>query len=175
EFRSGFRAPSRKFKILAIPNVFSYRKSYEHGFTKKYDGPKLCAKSSFNQFFMHRLENSKYWPFPTYSPMGSRSSTVREKMRRSYTLRKIACEVKFRSIFHAPSQKFKILVIPNVLAHGSRMSMISRKNATVINFVFCFRKNYNITCSRSDYSIELPTFLRLIKSTNISTDYFHQY
>ncbi|RWW06603.1 hypothetical protein GW17_00030055, partial [Ensete ventricosum] len=26
--------------------------------------------------------------------------------------------VKFRSIFHAPSQKFKILAIPNILAHG---------------------------------------------------------
>ncbi|RRT34965.1 hypothetical protein B296_00026890 [Ensete ventricosum] len=27
-------------------------------------------------------------------------------------------KVKFRSVFHAPSQKFKILVIPNVLANG---------------------------------------------------------
>ncbi|RWW49555.1 hypothetical protein BHE74_00044262, partial [Ensete ventricosum] len=26
--------------------------------------------------------------------------------------------VKFRSIFHASSRKFKVLVIPNVLAHG---------------------------------------------------------
>ncbi|RRT44594.1 hypothetical protein B296_00044258, partial [Ensete ventricosum] len=26
--------------------------------------------------------------------------------------------VEFRSVFHAPSQKFKILAIPNVLAHG---------------------------------------------------------
>ncbi|RWV97772.1 hypothetical protein GW17_00039419, partial [Ensete ventricosum] len=31
---------------------------------------------------------------------------------------KVACKVQFRSIFHASSQKFKILVIPNVLAHG---------------------------------------------------------
>ncbi|RWW61835.1 hypothetical protein BHE74_00031077, partial [Ensete ventricosum] len=59
EFRSIFRAPSRKFKILAIPNVLAHGKSYEHGFMKKYDGYKLCAKSrtksSFDQFFMHRL------------------------------------------------------------------------------------------------------------------------
>ncbi|RRT60669.1 hypothetical protein B296_00032660 [Ensete ventricosum] len=32
--------------------------------------------------------------------------------------RKVTCKVSFRSIFRAPSQNFKILVIPNVLAHG---------------------------------------------------------
>ncbi|RWV80364.1 hypothetical protein GW17_00058381 [Ensete ventricosum] len=44
-------------------------KSYEHSFTKKSDGHKLCAKSraksSFNQFFVHRLGILKYWPFKT--------------------------------------------------------------------------------------------------------------
>ncbi|RRT57159.1 hypothetical protein B296_00005288 [Ensete ventricosum] len=43
EFRSIFRAPSRKFKILAIPDVFANRKSYEHGFAKKLDGHILYA------------------------------------------------------------------------------------------------------------------------------------
>ncbi|RZR93448.1 hypothetical protein BHM03_00021955 [Ensete ventricosum] len=70
EFRSIFRAPSQKFKILAIPNVLAHGKSYEHGFMKKHDGHKLCvtlhAKSIFDRFVMHRLENSKYWPFPIY-------------------------------------------------------------------------------------------------------------
>ncbi|RZR75233.1 hypothetical protein BHM03_00052370, partial [Ensete ventricosum] len=66
EFRSVFRAPSQKFKILANPNVLARGKSYEHGFTKKYDGHKLCAESSFDRFFVHCLENSKYWPFPSY-------------------------------------------------------------------------------------------------------------
>ncbi|RRT36993.1 hypothetical protein B296_00045052, partial [Ensete ventricosum] len=70
EFRSIFRAPSRKFKILAIPNVLARGKSYEHGFVKKSDAHKLCAKSrsewSFNWFFVHCLRNSKYWSFPTY-------------------------------------------------------------------------------------------------------------
>ncbi|RRT66059.1 hypothetical protein B296_00017231 [Ensete ventricosum] len=60
----------RKFEILVIPNVLALRKSYEHSFTKKYDGYKHCAKSraksSFDRFFVHRLENSKYWTFPTY-------------------------------------------------------------------------------------------------------------
>ncbi|RWV77249.1 hypothetical protein GW17_00061945, partial [Ensete ventricosum] len=87
KFRLIFRAPSRKFKILAIPDVLAHGKSYEHGFVKKLNGHKHCTKShadsGFGQFFMHRLGNSKYWPFPMYM-----------------------------------SRKFKILAIPNVLAHG---------------------------------------------------------
>ncbi|RZS12596.1 hypothetical protein BHM03_00044058 [Ensete ventricosum] len=71
EFRSIFCAPSRKFKILAIPNVLSHGTSYEHGFAKKLNGHKHCtmshAESSFDRFFMHRVKNSKYWPFPTYT------------------------------------------------------------------------------------------------------------
>ncbi|RWW61652.1 hypothetical protein BHE74_00031273, partial [Ensete ventricosum] len=60
EFRSVFHAPSRKFKILVIPNVLAHGKSYEHGFLKKRDGHKLFAKSSFDRFFVHCLRNSKY-------------------------------------------------------------------------------------------------------------------
>ncbi|RRT32128.1 hypothetical protein B296_00037070, partial [Ensete ventricosum] len=45
EFRSIFRSPSRKFKILFIPDVLAYGKSYENGFMKKCDGHKLCTKS----------------------------------------------------------------------------------------------------------------------------------
>ncbi|RWW61656.1 hypothetical protein BHE74_00031282 [Ensete ventricosum] len=66
EFRSVFHAPSQKFKILDIPNVLTHGKSYEHSFTKKCDGHKLCTKLSFDRFFVHRLRNSKYWTFPTY-------------------------------------------------------------------------------------------------------------
>ncbi|RWW79410.1 hypothetical protein BHE74_00012305 [Ensete ventricosum] len=50
-----FCAPSRKFKILAIPCVFAHGKSYEHGFLKKYNGHKHCTKSSFNRFFVRLL------------------------------------------------------------------------------------------------------------------------
>ncbi|RWW54787.1 hypothetical protein BHE74_00038610 [Ensete ventricosum] len=39
EFRSVFRAPSQKFKILAIPDI-------------------LTQDSSFDRFFMHHLRNS---------------------------------------------------------------------------------------------------------------------
>ncbi|RWW39235.1 hypothetical protein BHE74_00055458, partial [Ensete ventricosum] len=65
KFRSVFRAPSRKFKILAIHNVLAHGKSYVHGFTKKYDGHKLCAESSYDRFFVHRLKNLEYWTFPS--------------------------------------------------------------------------------------------------------------
>ncbi|RWV83864.1 hypothetical protein BHE74_00024454, partial [Ensete ventricosum] len=57
--RSIFCAPSRNFKILAIPNIFANWKSYEHGFVKKRVGHKRCAKSSFNRFFVHHLRISK--------------------------------------------------------------------------------------------------------------------
>ncbi|RWW58536.1 hypothetical protein BHE74_00034611 [Ensete ventricosum] len=70
EFRSIFCAPSRKFKILVIPVLLAHGKSYKHSFMKKCDGHKLCTnsrnESSFDRFFLHRLGNSKYWPFPTY-------------------------------------------------------------------------------------------------------------
>ncbi|RWW83735.1 hypothetical protein BHE74_00007748 [Ensete ventricosum] len=60
KFQSVFRAPSPKFKILAIPNVLAQGKSYEHGFMKKCDNHKVYtksrAKSIFNRFFMHHLE-----------------------------------------------------------------------------------------------------------------------
>ncbi|RWW36505.1 hypothetical protein BHE74_00058470 [Ensete ventricosum] len=68
--QSVFCAPSQKFKILAIPNVLAYGNSYEHCLMKKCDGHKICAKScaksSFEQFFILRLGDSKYWSFPTY-------------------------------------------------------------------------------------------------------------
>ncbi|RWV95754.1 hypothetical protein BHE74_00037660, partial [Ensete ventricosum] len=66
EFRSFFHALSRKFKILAIPNVLAHGTSYEQGFTKKWNGHKLYTKSSFDRFLVHRLKNLKYWPFLTY-------------------------------------------------------------------------------------------------------------
>ncbi|RWV96361.1 hypothetical protein GW17_00040935 [Ensete ventricosum] len=70
KFQSIFCAPSRKFKILAIPNVLASGKSYEHGFAKKRDGHKLCSKShvksSFDRSFAYHLKYFKYWPFPMY-------------------------------------------------------------------------------------------------------------
>ncbi|RRT33449.1 hypothetical protein B296_00048979, partial [Ensete ventricosum] len=68
EFRSVLRALSRKFKILAIPDVLAHGKSYEHGFTKKREGHKLYAESSFDRFFVHHLGNSKYFHSRLISP-----------------------------------------------------------------------------------------------------------
>ncbi|RRT31335.1 hypothetical protein B296_00056935, partial [Ensete ventricosum] len=51
EFRLVLRALSRKFKILAINDLITHGKTYEHGFMKKCDGHKLCAESSFDRFF----------------------------------------------------------------------------------------------------------------------------
>ncbi|RRT68428.1 hypothetical protein B296_00035790, partial [Ensete ventricosum] len=79
EFRSVFHAPSRKFKIHVIPNVFIHWNSYKHSFMKKCDGDKLCRKSSFNQFFVYHLRNFKFKPFPTYLPLGSRTRLVSRK------------------------------------------------------------------------------------------------
>ncbi|RZS09689.1 hypothetical protein BHM03_00040790 [Ensete ventricosum] len=65
---------------MAIPDVLAHRKSYEHGFAKNLDGHKIFTKSraefSFDWFFVHHLKNSKYWPFSTFEPMGSRTITV---------------------------------------------------------------------------------------------------
>ncbi|RWV93719.1 hypothetical protein GW17_00043801, partial [Ensete ventricosum] len=69
-FRSIFHAPSRNFKILAIPSILTHEKLYVHGLTKKRDAHKFCtkshAKSRFDWFFMQRLEILKYSSFPTY-------------------------------------------------------------------------------------------------------------
>ncbi|RZR77628.1 hypothetical protein BHM03_00002743 [Ensete ventricosum] len=35
--------------------------------------------SSFNRFFVYHLENSKFNPFPTYFPLGSRTRLVSRK------------------------------------------------------------------------------------------------
>ncbi|RRT83500.1 hypothetical protein B296_00001444, partial [Ensete ventricosum] len=64
-------------------------------FTKKCDGHKLCtklrSKSSFDQFFVHHLINSKYWPFLMYYPIKSLTSTV---LRKNVTVIKFAqCRV----------------------------------------------------------------------------------
>ncbi|RWW62109.1 hypothetical protein BHE74_00030785, partial [Ensete ventricosum] len=79
EFRSICGAPSRKFKILAIPNVLAHWKSHEYGFAKKCYGHKLCSKSSFNRFFVYRLKILKFKPFSTYLPFGNRRSLVLQK------------------------------------------------------------------------------------------------
>ncbi|RRT39688.1 hypothetical protein B296_00044698 [Ensete ventricosum] len=49
EFRSVFRATSRKFDILAIPNVLAYGKWYEPNFVKKCYGHKVSQSYARSQ------------------------------------------------------------------------------------------------------------------------------
>ncbi|RWW75602.1 hypothetical protein BHE74_00016373 [Ensete ventricosum] len=60
EFRSVFHAPSPKFKILAIPNVFALGKSYKNGFIKKRDGQNVCTKSRTNPSFYRFFASPKF-------------------------------------------------------------------------------------------------------------------
>ncbi|RRT32766.1 hypothetical protein B296_00058715 [Ensete ventricosum] len=50
--------------------------------------------------------------------MGSRTSTLSQKNTTVRNFARCHARVEFRSIFHAPSRKFKILAINDVLAHG---------------------------------------------------------
>ncbi|RWW54163.1 hypothetical protein BHE74_00039269 [Ensete ventricosum] len=56
--------------VLKIQNTSSQWEVVRAWFPEKCDGHKLCAKSrvrsSVDRFFVHHLENSKYWPFPKY-------------------------------------------------------------------------------------------------------------
>ncbi|URE08721.1 hypothetical protein MUK42_13492, partial [Musa troglodytarum] len=55
-----FCAPSRKFKILTIPNLLGLRKLTNIGFAKKRNGHKVYAKSMFDLFSLYYLKNLKY-------------------------------------------------------------------------------------------------------------------
>ncbi|RRT64630.1 hypothetical protein B296_00040351 [Ensete ventricosum] len=66
--------------------------------------------------------------------MGSRTSMVSRKNTTVINLCKVAREVEFRSVFRAPSRKFKILAIHNILANGKSYEHGFTKNATVLNF-----------------------------------------
>ncbi|RWW73416.1 hypothetical protein BHE74_00018742 [Ensete ventricosum] len=82
EFRSIFCAPSRKFKILAIPKPMAYGKSYAHGFEKKHDGHKLCAKSrkiEFRSIFRASSRKFEIMAIPNVLDHESRTSTVSRK------------------------------------------------------------------------------------------------
>ncbi|RWW41830.1 hypothetical protein BHE74_00052663 [Ensete ventricosum] len=67
EFRSVFRAPSWKFKILAVPDVLAHGKvEFRSVFRAQSRIFKILAipvvlahESSFDWFFMHRLGNLK--------------------------------------------------------------------------------------------------------------------
>ncbi|RRT80819.1 hypothetical protein B296_00007402, partial [Ensete ventricosum] len=87
KFRSVFRAPSQKFKILAIPNVLAHGMSYEHSFMKKRDDHKLCAKScaksSFDHIYCAIMEIQNTGHSQRICPWKVARARFREKMRQS--------------------------------------------------------------------------------------------
>ncbi|RWW87933.1 hypothetical protein BHE74_00003214 [Ensete ventricosum] len=116
EFRSVFHALSWKFKILAIPNVLAHGKSYEHNFVKQCDDYKLCTKlwhsRSYEHDFMKKHDIINF----AKSPHGK--SYVHGFVKKDVGHKLYGRKVEFRSIFCAPSWKFKILAVPKVLAYG---------------------------------------------------------
>ncbi|RRT31408.1 hypothetical protein B296_00057816 [Ensete ventricosum] len=138
-----FCALSRKFKILAIPDVLAHGKSYEHGFMKKRDGHKLCAKSRAVMFrsvfrapsrkfeildILVLLAHGKLYEHGIAKKRDGHKFCVKVEFRsvfcaqsrkfKNLAIPDVLAHVKFRSVFDAPSRKFKILAIPDVLAHG---------------------------------------------------------
>ncbi|RRT31168.1 hypothetical protein B296_00057604 [Ensete ventricosum] len=66
----GFSCIVTKIQNTSNSRRISPRQVVQACIRKKCDGHKLCSKSSaessFDRFFMHCLENSKYWPFTMY-------------------------------------------------------------------------------------------------------------
>ncbi|RRT45177.1 hypothetical protein B296_00055302 [Ensete ventricosum] len=60
--------------------------------------------------------------------MGSRTSTILRKNVMIINFAQSHVRIKFRSVFCAPSQKFKILTIPNVLAHWKLFKILAIPN-----------------------------------------------
>ncbi|RRT31505.1 hypothetical protein B296_00057463, partial [Ensete ventricosum] len=57
---------------------------------------------------------------------------------------------EFRSIFCAPYRNFKILAIPNVLAHGKSYDHTFTKKCDVINFAQS-RVSIDLSCTISEF------------------------
>ncbi|RRT71524.1 hypothetical protein B296_00017901 [Ensete ventricosum] len=74
--------------------------------------------------------------------------------------RKVARKVEFRSIFHAPSQKFKILAIHNVLAHGkSYEHSFVKKSLYIIHYLYLPKKKVFHALSRKFEILAIPNVL----------------
>ncbi|RWW10125.1 hypothetical protein BHE74_00023433 [Ensete ventricosum] len=91
---------------------------------KEHDNYKLCAKSRFGRFFVHHLENSKYWSFRTYKPIGRHTRMV---LRKKCDGHKLYAKSRFDRFF-THRQKFKIMTIPNVLAHAQELKILAIPN-----------------------------------------------
>ncbi|RWV92865.1 hypothetical protein GW17_00044719 [Ensete ventricosum] len=68
-------------------------------------------------------------------------------------------QVKVRSIFHAPCQKFKILVIPNVLALGKSYehSFMKKYDGYKLCAKLCFNRFF-MHCLRNSKILPFPMY-----------------
>ncbi|RWW42388.1 hypothetical protein BHE74_00052077 [Ensete ventricosum] len=73
-------------------------------------------------------------------------------MRRAYIMCKVTRKVKFRSVSRAPSQNFKILAIPNVLAHGK-----------LYEHDFMKKRDGHKLCTKSHFDRFFVNYLRISK------------
>ncbi|RRT35011.1 hypothetical protein B296_00034996 [Ensete ventricosum] len=114
KFRSVFRAPSRKFKILAIPDVLGHGKSYEYDFAKKLNSHKLCAKSRTESIFRTPSRKFKILAIPNVLAHGKSYEHGFMKKHDGHKFCVNRAQGLVRSVFRASSRKFKILAIPDV-------------------------------------------------------------
>ncbi|RWW40280.1 hypothetical protein BHE74_00054320 [Ensete ventricosum] len=78
------------------------------------------------------------------------------------TLRKVTCKVEFRSIFCAPSQKFKVLAVPNVFDHGKSYEHDFMKKYD--GHKLCAKSSFNrffVYCLGNSKFKPFPTYLPL--------------
>ncbi|RRT31184.1 hypothetical protein B296_00054209 [Ensete ventricosum] len=81
--------------------------------------------------------------------MRSRTSMLSQKNTKVINFARSRARIEFRSVFRAPSRKFKILAINDLLAHGKSCELGFTKNVTVINFTQS-RVSISLSCTVSE-------------------------
>ncbi|RRT31831.1 hypothetical protein B296_00051506 [Ensete ventricosum] len=78
--------------------------------------------------------------------MESRTSTISQKDSKVIYIARITRKVEFRSVFRASSQKFKILSIPDVLAHGKTYEhgLVKKRDGHKL----CAKSRVDSSCNR---------------------------
>ncbi|RWV83528.1 hypothetical protein GW17_00054855 [Ensete ventricosum] len=94
---------------MTILNVLAHGYLYEHGFAKKYDGHKLCAKSCAKSIFNHFSRIVSEFQNTGHSQHISPGEVIRARFHE---------KTQWSSIFRTPSRNLKVIDIPNILAHG---------------------------------------------------------
>ncbi|RZR78447.1 hypothetical protein BHM03_00003797 [Ensete ventricosum] len=160
EFRSVFRASSRNFKILAIPNVLAHVKSYEHGFVKKCNNHKTLCQVEFRSNFHASSRNFIILAIPNVLAYGKSYEHGFVKKYDGHKLYVKSCFDRFFVLCLA--RNFKILAIPNVLAHRKSNEMLAIPNVLAHrkSYEHSFTKKYNgrKLCTKSCAKLSFDQF-----------------